>query len=1401
MTTSASDPGLRPERVAQIVVRLPGDGPGRRGSGYLVAPGKVLTAAHVVHGAADVRVLFEADRPGRRLAAAEVRWTHPGIDVAVLELQDEAGGHGSDTDRPGIETDRHGPPMVTYGRLGEQDAVVRCTALGFPRFKLRTTPDGSRFRDAEHVQAACAVLSNRREGTLDLAVMAAPPEDPDPRRDAWEGMSGAAVFSGGRLVGVVTRHHRGDGPGRIAASRVDRWADALDATEQAALEELLGQELRFTALPSVAPPSTLHLLQEAYRAQLADIAPERLEERQPHLADLVSFCAGQDSYLWLQGPPWAGKTALASWFALHPPRGVVPVWFFITARQAGQSDSDAYTAAVVDQLAAIVGREPLTPGSPAARDGERRLLLRQAAEQLAQQDRTLLLIVDGLDEDQSLTLGSAGTSIAALLPERPPPNVRVLVTSRTSPGLPADVKGDHPLRDCRVTRLEATQASRHTQYEATHDLHKALSGDRLQRDLVGLLTAARGTLTTDDLRELTGEPAFELNRRLSSAFGRILRLRGRVSGGGGSGPEGYGDDLALYTSARGYLLAHESLLSTAQQDLGPDLDIYLDRLHAWATSYEEGGWPERTPVYLLQPYGRLLAFLRDSGRLAALAVDARRHDLLRGATGSDAACLAEMGAAREILTHDAPGDLEGLAALAAAEDLVAQRNASLHPDIPAVYARLGRVRHAIGLAHSVLRPLDRARALSGVARELAETGDRRAVGLAREAVRLAEAGPEADIGSPSWQVVAARGVLAQALALRGLEGEAVQALAPLNPPRDEGRRHLVDALAGTAVLLADPTPAAGMLRRARQVAESIHFLPHRVRALVTVAEAWSTAGAREEADEIYDAVTGLARRGTVRHGNLPAAVAQALHEPSPGRAAAMVELVQAALGEEPPVPSPDSVPGVVCGLVVANRLAEAQQLLDTAGTRRRLAAPASERSEMWRSLALGWARAGRPRETANALLNLAQQWPDPSEPGLVEQAVRLLADAGAVDGLDALLFAAADRANWTLAAEGLVALAARRAPGAPDEALRLLHEAEHGAPSSATRDSYERDVRLGVLAGALARAGRADDAERLAEALREPMSRSWASSAVALAVAQQDLPRSRRLAERAYELVTTPGLALRLGSVETAAVEALARSGSTERLDEAFGDLPGLRALSLMERGSVPASVIEALWERDPARAEGLADHRLYRLLPRPLLDIAEFFLAVDRHDAERGVLVRQVLLNRTANAGPVERLTPHEQALAVLMAAVDDPLEARRLLDGMPLSWIPLPQGRPALALVHAALGDHEAALDAALRITDARLRAEACAQLAAYTACAADGMTARSFFGGTPATLLTLRRLAARLLPPPGGPDLPRARALLAAALTPAGWDTAVRVLAEIDPAAVRKVRDVVFAHLDLD
>ncbi|MYU03596.1 hypothetical protein GTY81_06730 [Streptomyces sp. SID8366] len=221
------DEGLDAARVAEVLVA---GTPGRRGSGYRVGDGHVLTAAHVVAGAASVRVRFDADRPGEWSAPARVVLSAGAADVALLEIADVP------ADRTGV-----GPPR--YAAVPDADVVLPFSAMGFPRFKLRESESESesgregerggtpgRYRDSCHVTGTVSVLSNLREGTLELAV-AAPPADPEPHRSPWEGMSGALVWCGGAVIGVVSAHHRADGLGRLAAGRVERWYASLSAAE------------------------------------------------------------------------------------------------------------------------------------------------------------------------------------------------------------------------------------------------------------------------------------------------------------------------------------------------------------------------------------------------------------------------------------------------------------------------------------------------------------------------------------------------------------------------------------------------------------------------------------------------------------------------------------------------------------------------------------------------------------------------------------------------------------------------------------------------------------------------------------------------------------------------------------------------------------------------------------------------------------------------------------------------------------------------------------------------------------------------------------------------------------------------------------------------------------------
>ena len=107
-------------RVAQLVVeRGPGD-EGLRGSGYLVGPGRVLTAAHVVAGASAVRVRLDVGQLTEVEVRAEGWWADPagsnGTDLAVVMI-------------PGGATAERAVEPARFGRISDGTAVLRVQAF------------------------------------------------------------------------------------------------------------------------------------------------------------------------------------------------------------------------------------------------------------------------------------------------------------------------------------------------------------------------------------------------------------------------------------------------------------------------------------------------------------------------------------------------------------------------------------------------------------------------------------------------------------------------------------------------------------------------------------------------------------------------------------------------------------------------------------------------------------------------------------------------------------------------------------------------------------------------------------------------------------------------------------------------------------------------------------------------------------------------------------------------------------------------------------------------------------------------------------------------------------------------------------------------------------------------
>lgn len=1114
MTTLVGEPGPRRARVAELIVTH--DGGRRRGSGYRVGADAVLTAAHVLLDAVSVTVRFAPDLPGEWSTAATDWWVDADSDLAVLSIPPRVG------EEP-VEATR-------FGRIGSRAAVLEAQAIGFPLWKLRnddgTVPSagdvGAKYRDSVQVTGSVAVLSNWREGTLEVVVE--PPagsDGPATGMSPWQGMSGAALWVGDRVVGVVARHHPGDGLARLAAARLDLAVERLDADRLRVLRKILPQlPKRAASLPDVIPASSAQQALTAYREQLADIAPPKLRDRGQELTELVRFCAGTEPYRWLQAGPWAGKSALLASFARFPPRGVDVVSFFITSRFAGQSDSDAFTEALLEQLAALVGEQPHDVVRSQARPGHLKRLLRQAARRSAEAHRRLLLVVDGLDEDTSGAGGVDRPSIAALLPAVLPAEVRVLVASRPHPDLPDDVPANHPLRTVTPIQLSESGHAQSIERFAKLELGRALRGSPSQQLVLGLITASGGGLARADVEHLMGWPPYELDALFNGRFGRTLVTRD----GGGSGfrsdaswPTRSGDP--WHPPAKVYLFAHETLREIAEEQYGASIAGFRDRLHAWADACRTRGWPADTSVYLLRGYTRMLASTGDLPRLLALATDRARHARLLDITGGDGVALSEITTAMDLAAKRF--DFGALLLLAVARDNLAERNAHIPVELPAVWLTLGHPTRATSLANGIVDPEARTKALVLMVEAAYARGglDRKRVvaKIERHAGRVAD--PEL-----RDRVIAA---LAAAAATAGRRKHPARLLAGIHDPQNR-----LAAEASCATL-------AGDHDRAEALIGEVDSSQRRVRLLIELMAATGGDRARRLAVAARNAVDEISQPW-VRESLLAALAAAVAHAGAPG------------LGEDlrQAIRDPQWKMAALTGLVRASA---------TAGDHdrtRRLLLLAEQVTENLAAVAEAYAAAGdydhaerliaevtEPRARAAAQTSLTAVVTAAGEhdrgerlaTAIVEigyrtHAIALVAGAIAdhdrvrarelADAAESDARQIVDHRRWVHLLAGLSSAAADL--GDQVRAARLAAAADDPLSRTATQwqpdEVEEPQGEPGThakLAEALAANGEHDEAVRVADAITDSYWRDWAWSASAVSIARAgDHVRAERLVRK-----------------------------------------------------------------------------------------------------------------------------------------------------------------------------------------------------------------------------------------------------------------------------------------------
>lgn len=263
-----------------------------RGSGYLLAPRLVLTAAHVVAGRDQAWVQLADGRPATSCSVAWRR-ADPPWDAALLEADDDLAGLA---------------PPVRWGHAVTDRPRRDCQVMGFPHVDV-TGPSAK-----PNLYQGIGTYSPGPEFTADryaLLMDRAPAAGGSP----WAGMSGAALWSGDLLLGVVVVDRADWAHGRLDA--VPSYVLLADAGFCEVVSRHCGQQpvLEAADLAALAEPAQPR---RAFRSLSALLHPDaesvRFRGREDELADLAAWCDRDVPGIrvrTLTGPGGAGKSRLA----------------------------------------------------------------------------------------------------------------------------------------------------------------------------------------------------------------------------------------------------------------------------------------------------------------------------------------------------------------------------------------------------------------------------------------------------------------------------------------------------------------------------------------------------------------------------------------------------------------------------------------------------------------------------------------------------------------------------------------------------------------------------------------------------------------------------------------------------------------------------------------------------------------------------------------------------------------------------------------------------------------------------------------------------------------------------------------------------------------------------------
>ena len=410
-----------------------------------------------------------------------------------------------------------------------------------------------------------------------------------------------------------------------------------------------------------AAPSTHRIDYQRASSGLVEYYTSAFVGRVAQLEAVERFLANpEQGYFLCTAPAGYGKSAFTAELvrrhsvgALRSPRALDLIYFFI--REQGQRNTvAAFCAGVNSLLLDLLGE---TAGVPDNIEGARYQFTALWSAAAQRNDRLLLLVVDGLDEQ-----AVEAVQIIDLLPQEMPPTVKIIVTSRPYSPFQEKLDTAHPLRRAstqvlpplstsEIRELLADNEARSDTTSLSHRIREITGGEPLfvrfvcedatvhgalalseielkrpsgvrdyfinqlrqlisraresdediARDSLGVLLAVHSPVTTAEIAGILGTRLWKLNRAIEP-LRRFLIGDNQVE------------------------LMHVELRRALEREFSvDDIAHYSEKIVQWCARYAAEEWPPTTPAYVRLNYGMHLAKSQHGARLFELIAPAWFH--------------------------------------------------------------------------------------------------------------------------------------------------------------------------------------------------------------------------------------------------------------------------------------------------------------------------------------------------------------------------------------------------------------------------------------------------------------------------------------------------------------------------------------------------------------------------------------------------------------------------------------------------------------------------------------------------------------------------------------------------------------------------------------------------------